>query len=287
MPIWLWVLFCYNADMMKSGLFRKHIVITAVTHCLLCFTLIFSELAYADVDPWPFLREQTFQSRSINDSNPYVKLYTPQQVPDAAQVPVSIRLSPELISNLKKLYLIIDRNPDPYAMEINFFDGFRDAKTFNEHAIYTRVRVNDFSTIRAIAETMDNHLFMSTSYVSGSGGCSAPSASSNKDILANMGNIKVKTIKDTNMSDNWHQIGIRIQHPNYTGMQMSGTDDNSLIPAKYIKDITVNYDQTPLMLIQSGITISENPSFRFNLISDGDGKINIEAIDSDGAVYKY
>ncbi len=248
--------------------------------------IIFSKNALSDIDPWPYLHKQYFQNRDINENSSYVKLYTPELAADASLVPISIRLSPEIIRDLKKLYLIIDRNPDPYAMEIEFQEGFEQIKSDNERTINTRVRVNNFSEIRAVLETKDKKLYMDTSFVAGSGGCSSPPSMNLEDALKDLGKIKIKMLQDTNISENWRQAIIKIRHPNFTGMQPTSKNEDGFIPARYINKVLVKYGETPMMIIHSGITISENPSFRFDFNSNTEEFIVVEAMDSKNSIFK-
>ena len=64
--------------------------------------------------------------------------------------------------------LVVDANPAPVAAVFNMSPENGVA------TISTRLRINAYSHVRAIAETSDGELFMATRFVKASGGCSAP-----------------------------------------------------------------------------------------------------------------
>ena len=66
--------------------------------------------------------------------------------------------------------LVIDQNPAPMAAK---FQLGPDAKVSE---ISTRVRVNNYTDVHAVAELSDGKLYMVKTYVKASGGCSAPAA---------------------------------------------------------------------------------------------------------------
>ena len=57
-----------------------------------------------------------------------------------------------------------------------------------------RVRVNQYSNVRVIAET-PNGLHMTGRFVKASGGCSAPASKDPQAALANMGQMKLKSFE--------------------------------------------------------------------------------------------
>ena len=62
---------------------------------------------------------------------------------------------------------MIDQNPTPVVGIFEFFPESGRAE------VETRVRVNDYSFVRAIAEMNDGQLYMTARFVKASGGCSA------------------------------------------------------------------------------------------------------------------
>ncbi|MDF3814051.1 quinoprotein dehydrogenase-associated SoxYZ-like carrier, partial [Rhodopseudomonas sp. BAL398] len=123
-------------------------------------------------DPWPDLAQEIFQRRPINDGAKVIAIDMPYRAEDAAIVPVTMRvlLSPADARQVRKLTLVIDQNPAPMAAK---FDFGPDAKISE---ISTRVRVNNYTNVHAVAELSDGKLYMAKTYVKASGGCSAPAA---------------------------------------------------------------------------------------------------------------
>lgn len=108
-------------------------------------------LSQADDDPWPELREQIFGDRSIGEAGSSLVLLAPDQAQDAAVVPVSFRLTHQLASEVKQITLIIDRNPSPVAATFVFGDAYRSGPDIGDRTLATRVRVDAFSRVRAVA----------------------------------------------------------------------------------------------------------------------------------------
>lgn len=252
---------------------------------VLLFALLLPMQSMAEYDSWPYIKKNLFAERAIEVVQSNVRLYAPELAADASVVPVSIKLAPQIIQDVSKLFLIIDRNPDPYAMEIKFSPLFRATGSAHERNINTRVRVNNFSTVRAIIETMDGTLYMDQGFVAGSGGCSLPPASNQSEALKKKGMIKTRILPEPNISLHWKEAIVRIRHPNYTGMQPSVEEEEGFIPANYINQVEVLYGDEVLMTINAGITLSENPSFRFNFSHEYEKTLHVIAVDSEDKRY--
>src|SRR3954470_17813405 len=78
------------------------------------------------------------------------------------------------------LTLVIDENPAPLAATFTFGE---DRRSFD---LSTRMRVNSYSFVRAIAETSDGKLHMVKAYVKAAGGCSAPAGKDMTEAKANL-----------------------------------------------------------------------------------------------------
>ncbi len=72
-----------------------------------------------------------------------------------------------------------------------------------------------------------------------------------------------------------------IRHPNYSGMQMDQLT-RLYIPAHFVKSVKIRQGQDLLLSVESGISISENPVFRFDYRSNGAAIFSAEVEDSDG-----
>ena len=69
---------------------------------------------------------------------------------------------------MRQLRVIIDNNPSPLVATMTLTAGV----PLDE--IDLRVRIDRFTSVRAIAETPDGRLEMRSTWVNASGGCSAP-----------------------------------------------------------------------------------------------------------------
>ncbi len=82
--------------------------------------------------------------------------------------------------------LVIDQNPAPMAAK---FELGPDA---NVSEISTRVRVNNYTDVHAVAELSDGKLYMTKTYVKASGGCSAPAAKNADEAKSRLGQMRYR-----------------------------------------------------------------------------------------------
>ncbi len=101
-----------------------------------------------------------------------------------------------------------------------------------------------------------------------------------------LGTIRVHAIKPeyvTNDSQRKEAV-VMIKHPNNTGMQMD-QETHLYIPARYIETLRINQGDSLIFAVTGGISISENPNFRFDYIADGSGKVDVSASDTKGTKF--
>jgi quinoprotein dehydrogenase-associated SoxYZ-like carrier len=125
----------------------------------------------SQVGIWLLVRNSLFGNRAIaDDAGEVVSLRAPARAQDASTVPIAISTRMEQTPEryVSKVYLIIDQNPSPVAAIFTFTPDSGRAD------IETRVRVEDYTWMRAVAETNDGRLFLAARYVKAAGGCSAP-----------------------------------------------------------------------------------------------------------------
>lgn len=237
--------------------------------------------ARASDDPWPSLKTEIFKDRPIREVTEGIQLLAPHQADDAALVPISVRLPQNLIEDIKSLTLVIDRNPVPVVATFTFGSAFRDHIDIGERTIATRVRVDAFSRVRAVVETLSGDLLMTSKFVIGSGGCSAPASKDADKALADLGKAQIKLLKSDRQSAHWRDAQIMIRHPNTTGMQMNAkTGDYT--PARFIKIIEAKRGSDVLFRMEGGISLSEDPNIRFTFGAVDDAPISFEAFDTEG-----
>lgn len=228
---------------------------------------------------WQGLAKDIFQSRAMTSGRETISLQAPQEARDAALVPMTINLE-QPATRVRSVTLVIDANPAPMAAK--FTIGPNSGLTM----ISTRVRVNDFTNVHAVAEASDGSLHMTQRYVKGAGGCAAPSVKNMDEALANLGLIKYREIPAGDLgAANRREGQIMIRHPNASGMQMDQRS-NSYIPARYVDRLVVKQGDDLLFQMDGGISISEDPNFRFTFVPNGAKALSIEAHDSDGKIFR-
>ena len=232
-------------------------------------------------DNWARLRPALFQDRNIaDDSGQMIELVTPVRAEDAAVVPIAIRTrlaqSPGL--SVRKLYLIIDNNPAPLAAVFNMTPELGRAD------IETRVRIEEYTNIRAIAELSDGSLHMHTRYVKASGGCSAPAGKDAAAAAAGIGKMKL-TLERAPQLNQPLLAQLMIRHPNTSGMAMDQVT-RLYAPPHFVRHIDIAYNGRQVMSADTDISISENPNFRFYFLPREEGTLSVEAVDSDDLSFK-
>ena len=112
-------------------------------------------------DPWPGVVQDIFKNRPIQDGSSVIAIEMPYRAEDAAIVPVTLRskLSPDDGRRLRAITLVIDQNPAPMAAR---FELGPDA---NVTEISTRVRVNNYTDVHAVAELSDGQLYIPAFFI--------------------------------------------------------------------------------------------------------------------------
>lgn len=227
------------------------------------------------VSTWLQMRAHLFGDRPIStDSANVVQLIVPDRAQDAATVPVSIstRLDQSATRYVRKLYLFIDANPSPMGGTFTFtpLSGRAD--------IETRVRVEDYTWMRVVAEMNDGALYIDQHYVKAAGGCSAPAggAGANQESFIPRAKLEV----DESVLANMPVLArLMIQHPNSSGLakdQLTLLD----IPPYFVRRIEVSYADRPVMTADVDFTISTNPNFRFYFTPDRAADLKVVIVDT-------
>jgi sulfur-oxidizing protein SoxY len=225
---------------------------------------------------WPDIRTSLFGDRKLLDGAGVLALDTPYRAVDAAVVPLTIEaLIPQTEQRyIKTLYLSIDQNPAPVAGVFHLYPASGKA------TLSTRVRVNSYTDIHAVAETSDGQLYMVEKFVKAAGGCSAPASSDQDQALARLGRMQLRHLGPFQRGT-VNTAQLLISHPNYTGMQMDQLTRN-WIPPDYVTKVSISYAGRPVLGIDGDISIAENPAFTFDFVPTRPGAITVEATDSQG-----
>lgn len=223
---------------------------------------------------WTELRGDVLGDASLSDADGLLTIEAPYRAHDAATVPVVLRqVDPS--TRITGATVVIDENPAPVAAVFGF------GEAMGELDFEMRVRVNQYSNVRVIAETPDG-LHMTGRYVKASGGCSAPATKDPELALADMGKMKLRMFDDSaQMSTPRRDAQIMIRHPNYSGLQRDQITQ-LFIPAHFIDHMEVWQGDDLLFTMDGGISISENPVFRFSYNDNGTTSLTVKATDTDG-----
>jgi sulfur-oxidizing protein SoxY len=231
-------------------------------------------------DSWREIANNAFNGRPLADGSGLITLEMPARAEDAAVVPVTMRVNLPLgdTRTPKALTLVVDENPSPVAATFNVGPDVT--------MISTRVRVNSFTKVHAVAELSDNKLYVVDTYVKASGGCSAPMANAGEDATK-IGQMQFRQFAKTGAEpkSSQREAQIMIRHPNNSGLQR---DQITLyyIPLFIVRQLRVWQGDQLVLEMDGGISISENPNIRFSFEPNGASTFRAEAVDTDGHVFK-
>ncbi len=217
---------------------------------------------------WQKLRTGLFQARPISDDgNKLIELKAPERAEDAAVVPLSIKTkvaqTPERY--IKTISVILDNNPAPVAAVFHMTPDTGRAD------IETRVRVEQYTHLRAVVEMNDGSLSM-------------PAGRETTGPATNLGKMRL-TIEENPKMNQPVMAQLMIRHPNLSGLTMDQIT-RLYEPPKYVRKIEVAYAGKPVMTADVDFSISENPNFRFYFTPKADGMLTAQVQDSDDLTFK-
>lgn len=249
----------------------------------------------SDEAVWQDLRDNVFDGRPIEETKTIVALEAPYRAEDAALVPMTISLpfletlsasATEMDDPVQTITLVIDRNPAPVAATFTLGDEAGVTR------ISTRMRVNSYTDIHAVAETVSGALYVDTAYVKASGGCSAPAGKNPQEALADLGKMKMRYFTpakaaqpETGTSSALREAQLMIRHPNNSGLQMDQITQ-LYVPAHFVDTIEIRQGDALVLSMEGGISISENPNFRFTYRPNGADFFRVKATDTEGETFE-
>jgi sulfur-oxidizing protein SoxY len=264
-------------DLKENGAMPHHI--RSRTLAATAFGLLLASApAHAAEDVWPSLKQTAFGDRPIVAEDGMVILEIPGTAEDAALVPLTVRVPPHVGQSLKSLTVFIDKNPDPRVATLTFGPA---AGNGGERSFSTRVRIDNFSYVRAVLETEDGTLHMASKFVAAAGGCGAMQAKDPDSETVDLGKMIVKTFPPALASDPIWSAQVMIKHPNSNGMQLDINTAN-LIPARFVKEVRVKRGGELVFQMDSTFSISTNPNFRFTFGKGADNSLDVAVTDTDG-----
>jgi len=259
-------------------------MLTKFSVVMVAVLIAFPNILFAEKDPnatWnDGLRDHYFQDKEISEKGDVLALESPVRAENGAVVPIKIisKFPQSEDRFIKTITLLIDENPVPWAGTFHFTPRSGQAD------LDLRIRVNSYSNVRAIAETNDGELHMTSNFVKASGGCSAPVGSDLEAAMARLGKMKFRASPAEGPGkalDNPLQTQLAISHPNVTGMQMDQVS-RMYAPAHFIKEVKVSFNNEPIFWAETDISISENPNFKFFFVPQEEGELVAEVTDSNG-----
>ncbi len=229
-------------------------------------------------DPWPGLAGDIFKGRPLEDGTGLLALDMPVRAEDAAIVPITIRAAlpagdPRRVTALT---IVIDENPAPVAASFVLGPGVS--------SLSTRVRVDSYTHVHAVAELSDGKLYVVKTYVKASGGCSAPALKNADAAAAALGQMKFRVFA-TSAEAPLREAQIMVRHPNNSGLQMDQLT-RLYIPAYFVRELRIWQGDDLVLAMDGGISISQDPNIRFSYVPNGAKTFRAEAIDTEEHVFR-
>jgi sulfur-oxidizing protein SoxY len=243
----------------------------ALALALCCVPAVATPEDGADSEIWTKVRTDLFGTRAIADDESRVRLRLPPRAADAGAVPLEVE-APAGPGAAKKLYLIIEKNPSPIAAIVEFGDASGGA------LLETRVRVEDYTWVRAIVEMEDGSLAMSKRFIKAAGGCSAPAGKSLAERLQGMGEMKWR-VENMSTPEGSSAVQLLVRHPNNSGLAMDQLT-RLYEPPHYVRSVRVTLDGRLVLNADVDFSLSENPSLRFLVAGGKPGMLRADIVDS-------
>jgi sulfur-oxidizing protein SoxY len=234
-----------------------------------------------DTQIWRKVRADLFGERPIVDDSGAgrIRVEMPVRAADASVVPLTIHIKAQPGEPRRtKLYLVIDRNPSPIA---GIFE-FGEASGSTE--LETRVRIEEYTWVRVIAEAEDGSLLGTQRFIKAAGGCSAPAGKPLAERLVGMGQMKWRLDPATDPASP-ATVQLMIRHPNNSGLAMDQLT-RLYDPPYYVRSVRVTRDNKLVVAADVDFSISENPAFRFTVMPGSTGALHARVIDSNEQVFE-
>jgi sulfur-oxidizing protein SoxY len=222
---------------------------------------------------WRDLKQAIFGDRPVAQAGDAIDLTAPARAQDAALVPIALALSSTMADQVTAIHLVIDENPLPLAA------SFRAGQPGALRALTTRVRVDAYTNLHAVAETADGRLLETVRFVKAAGGCSAPMAGNLEAARQRMGRMRLTLPEGPPGPDRAVPVQVAVSHPNTSGLQMDQLTRLS-IPAEFIRSLRVSYAGAAVLGVEADISVAENPTFGFTLAGAPGGELRVEAADN-------
>lgn len=247
-------------------------------------TLALAAIPAAASDSWPSIRDELYGARVIHDGSANVTLTAPDRPENQMEVPVSVDAVFKDGRTVKSVTILVDENPTPVAA------AFRFNQARPQVGLAAKFRFDAVTGVRAIVEASDGELYMAERHVRFTGGqsaCSAPPNGSDEEIAARMGNTQLTMAGPRAIVSNAAQrVKVQISHPNHTGMVK---DQITLlyIPLRLMDKVAIKQADKTVVEIEGSMSLSQDPSFEFDYLTDGSDELNITASDTSGGSWSH
>lgn len=231
---------------------------------------------------WPAIKDQLYAGKTIQDGSKLIKLDAPDRPEDQMNVPIGVDANLPDGKLIKTVTIIVDENPTPVAAKFNFEQSRKQA------GIAAKFRFDKVTGVRAIVETTDGDLYMAERHVRFTGGqsaCSAPPNGTPEEIAAKMGKMQLAAVGPRAVASNEAQrVKYSIGHPNNTGMVL---DQITLyfIPLNLMERVEFKQSGKTVMSFEGSMSLSQDPNFEFDFLTDGSGELAVSANDTAGGAW--
>ena len=119
-----------------------------------------------------------------------------------------------------------------------------------------------------------------------SGGCSAPAGKNIEEARNRLGQMRYRQFaREEAPASRVREAQIMIGHPNNSGLQMDQVTQ-LYVPAFFVNELRLWQDDSLILTMEGGISISEDPNIRFTYVSNGAKTFRAEAKDTEGHVFQ-
>ncbi|MGB7183424.1 MAG: quinoprotein dehydrogenase-associated SoxYZ-like carrier [Burkholderiaceae bacterium] len=235
----------------------------------------------ADNEIWRSIRYSLFKNRpvTLDTTGEVLVLKTPKRAQDSAVVPIGVisKIAQTPERHIQKIWLVVDRNPSPVGAIFTLSPNSGRAD------IDTRIRVQEFTHIRAIAQLNDGSVYMARNFLRASGGCSAPAAKDMERAMKNIGRMKVN-LWGKPVAGKPLRAQLMVSHPNITGLAEQSSQAYSA--PHFVRHLEIAYGDEVILQADIDFSISENPNFRFWFTPQDHAKeLQVRIVDTEDKKY--
>ena len=227
---------------------------------------------------WASLQQSYFAGKKLEAAS-FIRLTAPARAASGDQVPFAFSIDHPMTDRqyIKSVTVLVDNNPVPLTAVFHF------TPQSGQPDIATRIRFESDSPVHVVAETNDGKWYVNEVTVRASGGCGGPAPPG--DATAGAGQMKMALDRPFKRGQR-NTARLLIKHPMSTGLQRD-LATSGFRPAFFINRIEVRYNGQPVMVADTNIGISENPSIEFGFLADKPGTLQVVLHDNRGGSFRH